>query len=190
MTEGTQGINPGGLLKWRQKVKSLGFTDFVSPEDGFRALELPSGNNKKDLVSWNNADATGVYCWFTENGEAYVGKAKAVRRRLLDHWKVHKDILLAGFRKVEERKLDEVESDCVRELNAEYSVRNVKYALRTSAYVPFDAYLNEKDRKSFLFGEFIWEKQIWRPLQFLKSSKEPNLGVLQSKITNSKYCLL
>jgi hypothetical protein len=152
MTKGTQRVDRRALLKWRQKVESLGFTDFVSPEDGFKTL---------DLARWSNDKSTGVYCWLAQNGEVYVGKAKAVRRRLLDHLKVHKDILLASFRKVNENNLDEVEGDCVREMNEKYPVRNIKYARRTSAYVPFDSYLSKKDCEVFLLGDYIMEKQGW-----------------------------
>ena len=65
------GLDASLILRWRADVLALGFTDIVSPEDGFRT----SGG-----ASWENTNASGVYCWIAENGEAYVGQAVAARR--------------------------------------------------------------------------------------------------------------
>ena len=67
-TQGTAG-HSAMLQAWRARAMRLGFTDFVSSEDGFKTKE---GN------AWSNALSTGIYFWIAENGEAYVGQAKNV----------------------------------------------------------------------------------------------------------------
>ena len=103
--------------------------------------------------AWSNAGGTGIYFWIAENGEAYVGQAKNVRRRLLQHWKVHRDILEAAFQPVDANDLDAVEADLIKRVGKAYPTRNIKLALETAAYVPFDQFMSASQRHSFLLGE-------------------------------------
>lgn len=153
----------GVRSRWQTAVAAMGFTDFISPEDGFRTL---------DGSFWPGSNSSGIYCWIAENGEAYVGQAVSVRRRLLDHWKVHRDMVAAAFMKLDPEKLDEVERDCVNDISNLFATRNIKHALSTSSFVPFDAFVTEAERHAFLCGSSpTWDLR-WRDLQIL----EPKQG--------------
>jgi hypothetical protein len=75
---------------WVQYSQSLGFVDFVSPEDDF-FTELFSN------AKWSRHAASGIYTWITDSGEAFVGKAVKVRSRLKQHWNNHRKIAYAAF---------------------------------------------------------------------------------------------
>jgi hypothetical protein len=140
----------------------MGFTDFVSPEDGFRTL---SGD------PWPDSKSSGVYSWVAENGEADVGQAVSVRRRLLDHWKVHRDILAAAFMRLDRQKLDEFERTCIKDISKNFSTRNIKHAISTSAFVPFDTFMTGAERQVFLLGSFASKEHVWRDLGVLEQKQ-------------------
>jgi hypothetical protein len=148
--------------RWQTAVVAMGFTDFVSPEDGFRTLG-------GDL--WPDSKSSGVYSWVAENGEAYVGQAVSVRRRLLDRWKVHRDILAAAFMRLDRQKLDEIERTCIRDISKNFSTRNIKHAISTSAFVPFDTFMTDAERQVFLFGSFASNEHVWRDLGVLEQKQ-------------------
>ena len=150
----------------------LGFTDFVSSEDGFKTKE---GN------AWSNAGSTGIYFWIAENGEAYVGQAKNVRRRLLQHWKVHRDILEAAFQPVDGNDLDAVEADLIKRVGKAYPTRNIKLALETAAYVPFDQFMSASQRHGFLLGERQECALDWRALRILEQKQAQRFRRLQQE---------
>lgn len=179
LVESHGSIDDSSILKWRQKVLTLGFTDFVSPEDGFKSC----GKSR-----WQNDKASGVYCWIAENGEAYVGQTVAARRRLLDHWKNHKDFLAAAFMRVDSRSLDEVERDCINQIAGSYATRNIKHAISTSAYVPFDSLVSERDRQIFLSGETRGNDLPWRRLDILEQKQTSQFQRFKKKTASQKLC--
>jgi hypothetical protein len=158
--------------RWQTAVAGMGFTDFVSPEDGFRTL----GGGP-----WVNSNSSGVYCWVAENGEAYVGQAVSVRRRLLDHWKIHRDMLAAAFMKLDLEKLDEVERTCIKDISKSFSTRNIKHAISTSAFVPFDVFMSDAARHAFLSGSSEVSDYFWRDLGFLEQKQAPKFRRLKQE---------
>jgi hypothetical protein len=120
---------------------------------------------------WPDSKSSGVYSWVAENGEAYVGQAVSVRRRLLDHWKVHRDILAAAFMRLDRQKLDEIERTCIRDISKNFSTRNIKHAISTSAFVPFDTFMTDAERQVFLFGSFASNEHVLRDLGVLEQKQ-------------------
>jgi hypothetical protein len=172
MADNTQGAagNTAMLQAWRAFAMRLGFTDFVSPEDGFK---------RKEGDAWSNARSTGIYFWIAENGEAYVGQAKSVRRRLLQHWKVHRDIIEAAFQPVDGNDLNAAEDDLIKRAGKAYPTRNIKRALETAAYVPFDQFMSAPKRDSFLKGEQQGCPVDWRDLGVLEQKQAKRFQRLQ-----------
>ena len=93
--------------QWADFATDLGFTDFITPEDGF-------GTELLSRAAWTNASSCGIYAWVTENGQAYVGQAVNVRNRLRQHWRNYRDLAYATFQVVPKAELDEVETRLVK----------------------------------------------------------------------------
>ncbi len=176
--------------KWRETVRALGFTDFISPEDGFQMCASEK---------WARSRSTGIYCWFTSNGEAYVGQAKNVRRRLQGHWKIHKDMLEAAFMELSACDLDEKESALIKTIGRCFPTRNIKHAIETATFVPFDDFMSEHERAKFVRGGRASSLLEWRSLpileqkqsvKFRKFSAEPDYAlVLRALKTFVANCL-
>ena len=148
--------------QWRSFVTFHGFHDIVSPEDRFATCETEK---------WVRANATGLYCWLTENGEVYVGQAVKVRRRLLDHWKVHKDMIVAAFMEVDATSLSTKERDLIKAVGSKYPTRNIKHAFSTATFVPFDEFMSGSQREKFLSGQKLKTQTDWRPLDILEKKQ-------------------
>ncbi len=147
-------------------AQELGFTDFISPEDGF-STEL-SSNSK-----WRNAAATGVYVWITENGHSYVGQAVNVRSRLRQHWKNYRDIAYASFQPVGAANLDPIEKTLIKKMEERYpsTTLNIKFATSSAKTVPFDLVFTPKDTEKFLAGQRIAPKCKWQDWPLLENKK-------------------
>ena len=107
-----------------------------------------------------------------KTGEAYVGQAKSVRRRLLQHWKVHRDIIEAAFQPVDGNDLNAVEADLIKRVGKGYPTRNIKLALETAAYVPFDQFMSAPQRRRFLLGNSRGLRSIGALLACWSRSKQ------------------
>jgi hypothetical protein len=159
------------IPRWRNFMTSLGFHDFVSPEYGF----ILCSN-----VNWRNANSAGIYCWFAENGEAYVGQAKIARRRLLDHWKANKDILAAAFMQIDIASLNAKERELIKKVENFYPTRNIKHAISTAAFVPLDAIVTERDREHFLRDTQLIGPFDWRSLEILEKKQASKFRRLEN----------
>jgi hypothetical protein len=124
-----------------------GFTHLVDLTDGASRCLL-SGRSFKPRRG-------GVYLWITENGEAYVGKAKWVRSRLSQHAANHPDLRWAFFKYVSEAERDSVEQETIRRADRLFRTRNIKHALMTSVRRPLDELIDPESQEKFLAGEEI-----------------------------------
>jgi len=151
---------PDAYRPWAKVAADLGFTDFVSAEDGFRT-ELKSN------APWVNGAACGIYFWVAQDGETYVGKTVNARARLREHWRNHPDLAYASFQAVPASMLGEREKTLISEVEARFSTRNIKHALKTQTHVPFDDFVNEFDQAEFLKGNIDLNDPEWRELPLL-----------------------
>lgn len=154
--------------RWYALTRQLGFTDVLCPEDGFRT-SLSTGK------PWAFATGCGVYCWIADNGEVYVGQAISARARLNQHWRNHRDILLATFLPTARAHLDERARALIGTIGEHFPLRNIKHALRTAAHVPFDRIVTEVERTAFLSGQPRQAVRLaWRELALLEQKHAPD----------------
>lgn len=155
--------------KWVLHAQSLGFTEFVTPEDGF-STELTS--NKV----WGRSSTCGVYTWITETGDAYVGQAVKVRARLQQHWKIHRSIVYAAFQPVEREDLNVEEPRLIAAMETAFPVLNIAFAKSSTTTVPFDRVVTQDERQEFLNGGRLAENIDWQqwPLLVRKQSEKFN----------------
>jgi len=152
---------------WAKHAQELGFTDFISPEDGF-STEL--SNNSK----WENESSAGVYAWITENGHSYVGQAVNVRSRLGQHWKNYRDIAYASFQIVEAASLDHAEKVLIVKMEERFpsTTLNIKFAASSAKTVPFDLIFPPKKTEKFLAGQGMTASQKWQDWPLLENKRE------------------
>lgn len=143
---------PLAFQGWHDLVINLGFVDILSVEDAFKSC-LESGK------PWSRSEASGVYCWIAENGEAYVGQAVSARKRLLAHARSHADIRYAAFQAVPREALDRREAELIARVNEVFPTRNIKLALQSAASVPFDQVVSPEEREAFLRGEQLQDSE-------------------------------
>jgi hypothetical protein len=84
------------FTRWADEAEKLGFTDYLSAEDGFRTCLNTN-------LGWRNGKACGVYFWIAEDGETYVGETLNARSRLMQHLRNHPDLRYACFQTVPTR---------------------------------------------------------------------------------------
>lgn len=170
----TSGITNAEIVRnefqqWAEFVKTLGFTDIVSPEDNFKT-ELSS------RTEWTNSSSCGVYAWVTENHQAYVGQAVNVRNRLRQHWKNYRDIAYASFQAVPRANLDETEKMLIKKMELQFpkTTLNVKFATSSAKLVPFDQVVTAKAAEEYLRGQHLSKSQSWQewPLLELKQQRK------------------
>jgi hypothetical protein len=154
---------------WAMHALKLGFTDFISPEDGF-LFEL----SKKS--KWSNANSSGIYAWITGNGQSYVGQAVNVRNRLRQHWKNYRNIAYAAFRAVNTNDLDAIERQLIRKMEEHFpsSTLNIKFAASSVKVVPFDLIVTSEICDSFLRGEPTQYSNDWQNWPLLENKKVRN----------------
>ena len=145
--------------KWAELASSWGFSDFLSPEDGFRTC-LQSSQR------WRNHDQPGIYFWLAEDGEAYVGQSINPRSRLREHWRNHRDIVRACFLPCPATELDAIEARLIKQAGRHFDLRNIKLAVATSREVPFDKLISEDERERFLAGDDLHDLP-WRTFELL-----------------------
>lgn len=155
---------PDAFSRWTCFAIELGFTDFVSSEDGFRT-------DLKSNAAWANHGACGIYFWVAQDGETYVGKTINARSRLREHWRNHPDLSYACFKQVPEKHLDEIEVALIEKIGAEFRTRNIKHALETKTHVPFDQFVSETARAAFLHGDGNLPDLDWRELPLLEQKQ-------------------
>ena len=153
--------------KWADFATDLGFTDFITPEDGF-------GTELLSRTAWTNASSCGIYAWVTENGQAYVGQAVNVRNRLRQHWKNYRDLSYAAFQVVPKVELDDVETRLVKKMESKYPVLNIKLAASSAKLVPFDQVVAPTVAEEFLRGETIPKSQNWQEWPLLENKQQRN----------------
>lgn len=154
---------------WAMHALKLGFTDFISPEDGF-LIEL-SKNSK-----WTNSHACGIYAWVTGNGQSYVGQAVNVRNRLRQHWTNHRNIAYAAFQAVSPNDLDSIEKQLIRKMEEHFpsSTLNIKFATSSMKVVPFDLIITPEICANFLRGESLQNSNEWQNWPLLENKKVRN----------------
>lgn len=154
---------------WAMHALKLGFTDFISPEDGF-LIEL-SKNSK-----WTNSHASGIYAWVTGNGQSYVGQAVNVRNRLRQHWTSYRNIAYAAFQAVSPNDLDSIEKQLIRKMEEHFpsSTLNIKFATSSMKVVPFDLIITPEICANFLRGESLQNSNEWQKWPLLENKKVRN----------------
>lgn len=154
---------------WATHVLDLGFTDFVTPEDGF-ATEI--AKNQK----WKNATASDIYVWITENEHSYVGQAVNVRNRLRQHWKNYRDIAYAAFQSADTSVLNSLEKELIGKMERRFpsSTLNIKFAASSAKTVPFDLIVSATSTEKYLSGEAIKCSRNWQVWPLLENKKLRN----------------
>lgn len=143
-----QNVIPDAFRRWHELATELGFVDFLSAEDGFRTSLFTADR-------WRGAKECGIYFWIAEDGETYVGETLSARNRLLEHWKNHPDLRFACFQPVAPDARKAREEDLIRRVGSKFPTRNIKHAISTRAFVPFDQFISPADRDAFLVSEVI-----------------------------------
>jgi hypothetical protein len=156
--------SPKNLGRWLELASEWGFSDFLSPEDGFR-------NCLHDQQRWARSKEPGIYFWLAEDGEAYVGQSIEPQSRLRQHWRNHRDIVQACFLPCDAQELDEVEERFVARAGEHFPLRNIKLAVATAREVPFDAVVSEEERERFLAGGMPEDEPL-RPFEHLMRVQE------------------
>ena len=136
------------VAEWSKLASRAGFTDFVSPEDGFRTCLASS-------TAWANKDRPGIYFWLATDGEAYIGQSVSPQSRLRQHWRDHRDIEKACFRACPIEDLDRVEEELIDRFGQQFPLRNIKHAVATTREVPFDRLVTDAERERFLAGAML-----------------------------------
>lgn len=165
---------------WVLHAQSLGFTEFVTPEDGF-STELTS--NKV----WGGRTSCGVYTWITENGDAYVGQAVKVRARLQQHWKSHRSIVYAAFQPVEHQDLNVEEPRLIAAMETAFPVLNIAFAKSSTTTVPFDQVVTQVERQEFLNGGQLAENIDWSQWPLLLRKQAAKFEVL---VADELFCVV
>lgn len=150
----------GEFQTWADTARELGFTDYLSAEDGFTSC-FESGEK------WRNAKSCGVYFWIAENGETYVGETLSARSRLLQHLKRHPDIRYASFQLAPPDERKGIEADLIERVNGLFPTRNIKGAVASEAHVPFDDFISVEDREAHLRGDWLEDDGEWREYPLL-----------------------
>lgn len=161
---------------WAKCAAHLGFTDFISAEDGFRT-ELFSE------VPWTNAASCGVYFWIAEDGEAYVGKTVNARARLREHWRNHPDLAYAAFQAIPHSMLDEREQSLIAKVCGQFPTRNIKHAMSTESHVPFDNFVSQEESAAFVGGNLELPDLNWRELPLLAQKQAKKYA----RLTKSRH---
>lgn len=158
-------VSPSFAL-WHHLAVELGFTDFLTAEDGFRCC-LPNGER------WGGSQSCGVYFWIADDGETYVGQTVNSRARLREHQRRHPDLRYAAFQRVAQADLTSVECKLIEEAGRRFPTRNIKHALDTQAHVPFDRFVGDDERAAFLAGRADLPDLGWHelPLSAQKQAK-------------------
>lgn len=151
---------PSKYREWADSAAELGFTDFLSAEDGFRTC-LRTGRG------WQNAKACGVYFWIAEDGETYVGETVKARSRLLQHLRTHPDLRYACFQAVPSDLRKVREADLIERVNKLFPTRNIKRAVKSEEHVPFDDFISSVECEAHLRGEWLEDDGNWRELPLL-----------------------
>ena len=170
----TEFIRPK-FRKWADFATDLGFTDIVTPEDGF-------GTELSSRTAWTNASSCGIYAWVTENEQAYVGQAVNVRNRLRQHWKNYRDLAYAAFQVVPKVELNDVETRLVKKMESKYPILNIKLAASSAKLVPFDQVVTPTMAEEFLHGETIPRSQNWQEWPLLENKQQRNFTVFKGKV--------
>lgn len=155
---------PDQYTSWVQAASALGFTDFITPEDGFRACIRSGGQ-------WRNSACCGIYFWIADNGETYVGQTVNARARLREHWRNHPDLSYACFQPVVREELDAREVQLIDLVGRRFPTRNIKFALETQTHVPFDRFVSRDERAAFLDGAGDLPDRCWRELPVLEQKQ-------------------
>jgi hypothetical protein len=151
--------------EWEVFSQRLGFTDFLSPEDGF-VTELVTSSK------WHNSDSSGIYTWITENKQVYVGQAINARNRLRQHWKSYRDIAYAAFQQFPQTELNKVEPKLVSQMEKQFQILNIKFSKSSASVVPFDSLISAQAAQDFLKGQTIANSTPWRDWPLLETKQQ------------------
>lgn len=93
----------------------------------------------------------GIYILHFRNDQYYVGQAKDVTRRYIQHRQNHDDIIKLSFKKVARKKLDEEEKHTIWSLEQQgFALRNVTYASIPKAESDFDLIMPIEEQERWL----------------------------------------
>jgi GIY-YIG catalytic domain len=152
--------------EWAKSTQELGFTDFITSEDGF-VTELLSG------TKWEMLSSSGIYAWITENGHSYVGQTVNIKGRLRQHWRIYRDIAYVAFQRVDVTLLDQEERALIKKMEERYptSTLNIKFAASSARIVPFDEVIAPAATTFFLKGSTHEHSQIWKRWPLLENKQ-------------------
>lgn len=172
MTE-LPGLDDLGLPpRWVAAARSLGMTRFALAEDQFAQI-LTDGGGWGPLASRRSA----VYFWLAENGEAYVGKATCVRRRLRQHFGQHRDMVAAAFVPVPPDALDREERRITALAEHGFRLRNVLNVKDSGSRLPLDGLLSRQEQAAFVQGgnPRAWIREARRASPLAEARQRPKL---------------
>lgn len=93
----------------------------------------------------------GIYILHFRNDQYYVGQAKDVTRRYIQHRQNHDDIIKLSFKKVRRKELDEEERHMIWSLEQQgFALRNVTYASIPKGESDFDLIMPVKQQERWL----------------------------------------
>jgi hypothetical protein len=163
----------GRFNNWADHMVRLGFTDFLSAEDGF-SLEQRTGEK------WLRTNDCGVYTWVTGSGETYTGQALRARSRLKQHWKNYRDIAYAAFAPVPVELLNKEEPRLIAAVEALYPVLNIKFAQSSASVVPLDRVVSHAQMRLFMEGCPADTEIPWREFPILHRKQARRFAIFKS----------
>ncbi len=119
----------------------------------------------------------GIYVLDFESGEKYVGKTKDVVQRYSQHRKTHRDIQAISFHEATEDKLDSIEVEAIKLLEAQrFKLRNIAlmsdpYFKTVAATRSIDLVMTPKEQEQWLNGKQIREKNAERRINTKQREK-------------------
>ena len=170
--------------RWWTVASSAGCTSLSSSEDGFDSCEGPLAGN------WGAKEKIcGIYCWVTENGDAYVGQSVNIRNRLKQHFIAHRDLLFAAFQEFAKSRLDAEEAKAVRCFETEFPLRNIKLVKSSATHLPIDDFITPNDQSYFVENgnRASWLREPRREMPLLEVRQRSKLRVLEQ---DESYALI
>lgn len=144
----TQDSNLAELLgvsaAWTAAARSSGFAGFLSAQDQF------AHDPTKPDQAGPSVKMTGIYFWIADNGEAYVGQAVDIRRRLKTHFKDNPDLIAAAYLICDPKNLDHQEKSKVAQLEGQFALRNVLLVKQSAKHRPLDTIIAVNAQQKFL----------------------------------------
>jgi hypothetical protein len=128
------------IEQWKSIKQELGFT---------MVYEVEGRSSIADL--FKPSHRCGIYILNFSNGEWYVGQAKDVTRRFVQHTKTHSDISKMSFREFNPNQLNDVEQRTIHTLERQgYRLRNVVFTSEVIGERDFDLIMPREQQNIWL----------------------------------------